>query len=96
MHDHPIIYLRWYNTSNYLSALSVATEKDLHALIQKLNDKGIKYSVFKEPDVDNRITAIAIEPGEASSKLTSSIPCALKELNNNNQINKNNYHEKIS
>jgi hypothetical protein len=36
--------------------------------------------VFREPDINNEITAIAVEPSEKSRKLCSNLPLALKGL----------------
>jgi len=36
-------------------------------------------SLFYEPDIDE-YTAVAIEPGEKSRKLTSNLPLMLKEI----------------
>lgn len=41
-------------------------------------NNGIRMSVFYEPDI-NEYTSVAIEPGEKSRKLTSSLPLMLKE-----------------
>lgn len=38
----------------------------------------IKLSVFREPDIDNQITAIALEPGTQTKKLCSNIKLALR------------------
>jgi len=46
---------------------------------QKASDRGIKISIFREPDLNNEITAIALDPSEASTKLVSNLPLALKE-----------------
>lgn len=89
--DHPQIDQAWYNQSNYLSLLSVADEQSLHNLIFKLQQRNIAYSVFTEPDIDNQITAIAIEPGDISRKLVSNLPTALKEYQSNN-IDKHNFN----
>jgi len=51
-------------------------------LITKAILTGIKHTVFREPDIDNQITAVAFEPSEASKKLTSSCPLLGKELIN--------------
>ena len=44
----------WQN--NYLIYLKA----DLSKLIKKLDRLGIYYTVFREPDLDNRITAVAV------------------------------------
>ena len=46
----------WNN--NYLIYLGVS-EKELHRWVTKLKYKNDDYSIFKEPDLDNKITAIA-------------------------------------
>ena len=53
--EHP--NQEWNN--NYLIYLGVS-EKELQRWIFKLDLKKIDYSFFKEPDLDNKITAIAI------------------------------------
>jgi hypothetical protein len=42
----------------------------------------LKISVFREPDIGNEITAIAIQPGETSKKLVRNLPLGLKEFKN--------------
>ena len=60
--------------------LTVANEEELYKLIDKADSRGIKYTVFREPDIQNEITAIAFEPSDASRKLTSSCPLLGKEV----------------
>jgi len=62
--------------------LTVADEADLIKLITKAILTGIKYTIFREPDLDNQITAVAFEPTDATRKLTSSCPLLGKELAN--------------
>jgi hypothetical protein len=62
--------------------LTVANEQELYKLIDKADSRGIKYTIFREPDIHNEITAIAFEPSDASKKITSS--CPLLGKNNNN------------
>lgn len=69
----------WHSNSDYLALLSVANESELQQLIDKTQTKGIKYSVYREPDLDNQITSICLEPSNKSKKLCSSIKLALKE-----------------
>lgn len=59
--------------------MSVADEKELNKLIELALINNLKISVFKEPDIDNEITAIAIQPGDTSKKLLRNIPLGLKE-----------------
>ena len=46
--------------------------------LEKATRKGILFSVFHEPDMDNRLTAVALEPNAESRKLTGSFPLALR------------------
>jgi hypothetical protein len=41
---------------------------------------GIKFTLFREPDLNNEITAVAFEPSDSSRKLTSSCPLLGKEV----------------
>ena len=66
--EHPEIHKEWFEQSNYLGLLSVANEYELTQLIEKALLHGIKCSVFKEPDIDNQITAIALAPGPKTKK----------------------------
>jgi hypothetical protein len=79
-YDYPEIAKEWYNKSNILVYLSVENEDALKHLIYKLEKNHIKYSVFREPDLDNQITAIAIEPSEKTRRLVSHLPLMLKEF----------------
>jgi hypothetical protein len=76
--EHKDIANEWFINSNYLALLAVENELELINIIQqaKLND--ICVSVFREEDVDNAITAIALSPGEKTKKLCSRLPLALK------------------
>jgi len=77
--EHSDIAKGWQTTSNYLAVLSVNDENDLKSLIQKLETRGICHTVFREPDLNNEITAVAIEPSDAQHKITSGFPLLLKE-----------------
>lgn len=77
--DHPDIDQKWFERSNYLAVLSVKNEQELLNLIDKANKKGIRFSIFFEPDLKYEITAIALEPGRESKKLCSGLKLALRE-----------------
>lgn len=77
--EHPETNREWFHKSNYLGFLSVANEKELERLIERARAHEIKFSIFREPDVGDQITAIALEPGVKSKKLCSNLRLALKE-----------------
>jgi peptidyl-tRNA hydrolase len=62
-HEHHEIAKEWNTNSKYLVFLSVENEEKLQRLLEKIQFKNLKYSVFLEPDIGNQLTAIAIEPG---------------------------------
>lgn len=76
--EHPDTNKEWFEKSNYLGFLSVSNEEELVRLAERASSLGIECSVFREPDVDNQVTAIAIAPGNKSKKLCSDLKLALK------------------
>jgi len=52
----------------------------------KLTKSNIKYSVFREPDINNQITSITIEPSDKTRRMVSNLPLMLKEVNFFNQF----------
>lgn len=72
------IVKKWNKSSNYISSLSVPNEMKLLGLANLLKENGIKCTIFYEPDINNKATALVIQPGEKSSKLCSNLPLALK------------------
>lgn len=77
-HEFPSVSKEWNDCSNYLVFLSTENEQSLEHLIEKAKCKDIKYTVFREPDIDNQITAVAFEPSDAARKLCSKYPLMLK------------------
>lgn len=73
---HPIVARYWYHKSNNLVVLQVPNEACLKHLANQARDAGIDHAVFREPDFDDTVTAVAIEP--AGRKLVSSLPLALR------------------
>ena len=92
--QHPEIAKHWHINSKYLVYLSAKDESHLQSIINKLSEKGIKHSVFREPDIDNQLTAVAIEPHIDLKRITSSLPLALKEYSAG--INKHNFQPQIA
>lgn len=79
-HEHPEEAREWQTKSNYLALLTVADEEALIKLISKALVSGIKFTLFREPDLGNEITAVAFEPSDRGRKLTSSCPLLGKEV----------------
>lgn len=77
-HDHIEYAKTWYQQSNYLGFLSVKDEPTLLDIIEQAVKNEINISVFREPDIGNQITAIALAPGPKSKKLCNKIKLALK------------------
>lgn len=88
--EFPQIAQKWY-PDPYLAVLSVENESELQQLIQKLENSNLKYSIFRESDIDDQITAICIEPSDETRRITSSLPLMLKEYKSENLLDKNNY-----
>ncbi len=76
--DHPEVYSKWFETSNTLAMLATPNEESLGTLLREARAFGLLVSEFREPDIGNALTAIALEPGPLSKKLTSRLPLALK------------------
>lgn len=79
-HQHSIEAKEWHTSSNYLVFLTVADEEELIKLISRAILTGIKHTIFREPDLGNKITAVAFEATDAARKLTSSCPLLGKEV----------------
>ena len=75
---NPTIALDWHN-SNYLVCLAASDEAELNSLIDKCTMRGLEFSVFREPDLNNEITAICIEPSEQTQKVVSNYPLMFKQ-----------------
>jgi peptidyl-tRNA hydrolase len=74
---HPEIDRLWYKTSNNLVVLEAPDEQSLYALHLRARTQGIPHAVFREPDFDNAITALALSP--EARKLVSNLPLALRD-----------------
>jgi peptidyl-tRNA hydrolase len=80
IYEHPELANNWYQISKYLVFLSVKTKQELTELANKLSYKEILFSKFNEPDLDDEMTAIALEPTKEARKVVSSIPLMLSEI----------------
>ena len=77
-HRFPEISKKWWTDSNYLVYLAVKNEQTLELLLQKADSKAIIHTAFREPDLNNSLTAIALEPCDSTRKLVSNLPLAFK------------------
>jgi hypothetical protein len=76
---NPHLYGEWNNGS--IINLGLGSEKSLRKWIRKLENLNIKYSIFREPDMNNEITSIGIlHQGD----IFKGIPLLLDEKNKNN------------
>lgn len=75
--EHAEIWARWYEQSNTLALLSVSDEKALLKLAQKAEMHGLKVSLFREPDLQDAVTAIALEP--QAGRLCKHMPLTLSQ-----------------
>lgn len=73
--EHPEIDRAWYANSNNLVLLQIPNEAELLELHKSLGD--IPSSLFREPDVNDEATAIAIAPSGRRS--ISNLPLLLRE-----------------
>lgn len=80
--EYPELTNEWYTSSNYLVSLTVKNESELLKLAYRARDHDLKVSMFYEPDIGNKLTAIAIQPSEITQKLVRRIPLLFKNKNN--------------
>lgn len=77
---HPEITKNWHSVSNTVVLLSVANEQELKKLQNKAHKLDIICSSFREPDLDDQLTAIVLEPTENSKMLCKNLPLALTNI----------------
>ena len=79
-HDYPEIENEWYRDSNVIVVLGVPDVKTLFLFVDQAQALDLKSSLFYEEDIPE-YTALAIEPGVASSRLVSGLNPAGGKLN---------------
>lgn len=68
----------WLDKSEYICILAAENETELSDLLQRAAELYIPSEGFREPDLNNSLTAIALAPGLESKKLCSHLKLALK------------------
>lgn len=97
IYEHPSRAGPWFTNSNYLVQLAVKNEEQLRLLIRNCEKHQLYYTVFREPDIGNEITAVAIEPSPVTQKLVSKIPLLFKDKTNKDDTKyKDSCHESKS
>ena len=76
--EHSLETKLWMEKSNYICCLAASDENELYQLIDSAEQNNIRFSVFKEPDIGDQITAVALAPGPSTKKLCSNLKLALK------------------
>lgn len=79
--SYPEISAKWRDESHFLVVLAAADQAELLHHTSLAWDRGLRYSLFTEPDmpVGEQITALVIEPGTETSRLCSNLPLCLKQ-----------------
>ncbi len=88
--EHPTRAGPWHKNSNTLVMLTVEDTKGLIRLMKKCDYLSIVYTVFREPDIGNQITAICIEPHPEVQKMTAKLPLLIPKTEDNEQNNNGN------
>jgi hypothetical protein len=76
-YQFPTLFKEWHERSNFLGLLSVKNEKELRSLAIRAANRRLAVAMFYEPDIDWKLTAIAIEAGSKSATLCKRIRLAL-------------------
>lgn len=66
---------RWASAT--LAVLAADSETTLEGLCENASRRGLRLSTFREPDMADALTAIAIEPSALTRRLCSRFPLAL-------------------
>lgn len=77
--DYPEIQHKWAKNSNTIIILS-GTSNDLYSVLGKALSRGVKVSTFEEPQLNNEMTALALEPSSTTVEIVKGLPLALREF----------------
>jgi peptidyl-tRNA hydrolase len=67
----------WHDTSDYIVVLSIDNEEKLKELMAEAERKNIKFSSYREPDLDDQYTAVAFGTGKKAKSLCRGLKLAL-------------------
>jgi peptidyl-tRNA hydrolase len=77
--DWPSLARAWVEDSNFLVVVAVPDEATLAELAGRAVEEGLARTIVREPDLENTITAVALQPGADARRLCANFPLALKE-----------------
>lgn len=77
-YQYPKIAKKWHK-SNYLVLLSVSDEKELTKYISIFKKFNLKHTIFREPDIGNEITAVAVQPSILLKHICKNLELLLKQ-----------------
>lgn len=75
----PGITKEWLERSNFLVVVTAADEDELAKILERAGKADICRTPVREPDLDNALTAVVLEPGDVAKRICASLPLALKE-----------------
>jgi hypothetical protein len=74
--EHSDITKLWYDESTYLVLLSVADEDELADYASR---PGLTMSSWREPDLNDQLTAVALGPTASSARAVANLPLLLRD-----------------
>lgn len=77
--EYPDIVSKWHTDSNFLVVLAAQDEESLTALLAEAVRRQIRCIEFIEPDLNDELTAIVLEPTDEARRLCANLPLALRE-----------------
>lgn len=78
-HDHPDQFRQWKQESNSIITLSIKDEQSLIELYERLKKYTPYITSFREPDIQDQMTAICVYGTPEIRKMLSNLPLALKQ-----------------
>jgi peptidyl-tRNA hydrolase len=73
--EHPEVDREWFEASNVLVLLEVPDERSLIELADEARSRRVPVSLFREPDIGDAATALALGP--EGRRLVSRLPLAM-------------------
>lgn len=77
--EHSDVTAKWHRDSSYLIVLGVPDEETLTDYARLVEQAGVPCSLFREPDIGDEATALAVAPSELW-RMFSDLPLLGKEL----------------